>query len=35
MGKGHEQAINISGNLKANNYLKKYLKLLVITQVEN
>lgn len=34
MSKGHDQAINIRGNLKANN-LKKYLMLLVITQIEN
>lgn len=35
MGKEHEQAIFIRENPKANNYLKKFLKLLVIRETEN
>lgn len=35
MGKEHEQAIFIRENPKANNYLKKFLKLLVSRETES
>lgn len=35
MGKEHGQAIFIRENPKANNYLKKFLKLLLIRETEN
>lgn len=35
MGKNHEQATGKSGHPKTNNYLKKFVKLLVIREIEN